>query len=167
MTVDLVTHKCQITKTISAAQEKQDRRNKRRRMQRAQRAAGLDHQDGEAGARLILGERAVWKAVILQMLEDATSEAKKPQDSRNREHARAWLDGTSQDFHTVCDLAGFDPAYIRSKVKKALAAPADWRRNATHAKAEIKKAASNTAPNTAPPPSTSPLTLYPFSQKSA
>lgn len=109
-------------------EEQRKKRNEKRRKQRMARASGIDWIESEAGGRVIRGERAVWRAVILQMLEDATNHSKKPQEKRHRDQALNWLEGTSEDFKIVCDLAGFEPAFVRKKVKQALLNSTRWRK---------------------------------------
>lgn len=62
-------------------------------------------------------EQAVWRAVIVQAVTDALSRSKKREMIRHKREALAWLTGFSRDFRTVCEHAGFDPTYIREKVR--------------------------------------------------
>lgn len=75
----------------------------------------------------VKGEKAMWVAVITQAMMDALSRSNKSEDSYQRHEAIQWLTGGSKDFRTVCQLAGFDPDYIRKKAKQCLAAPRPWR----------------------------------------
>jgi hypothetical protein len=65
-------------------------------------------------------DRRLWCAVILQAIEDATSDAPIGTSSRglNREmtkrDARAWLLEPNRDFGAACDLAGVDPDHVRA-----------------------------------------------------
>lgn len=109
--------------------EKEKRlRNKRRRRLRLEKHTGLDWIDPEPGSVCVYGERSLWRAVIVQMLEDASNNSQKDEDIYNRDVARHWLTSGSQDFYMVCDLAGFDVGYLKRNVKKALLNNCKWRR---------------------------------------
>ena len=102
-------------------------RNRRRRKRRLEKHTGVDWIDPEDGYGAVRGERALWRAVIVQMLEDAASQSAKDHDKYNKEMARNWLESNSQDFYMVCDLAGFDVGYLRTNIKKALLNNCKWR----------------------------------------
>jgi hypothetical protein len=72
-------------------------------------------------------EPSLWRAVITQALMDAASQSRKSEARRTREDALRWLFSDSSDFEAVCDNAGFDPSYIRRRVKEALARNFEWR----------------------------------------
>lgn len=78
----------------------------------------------------VRGERAMWVAVITQAMMDALSRSNKIEEKYHQHEAQRWLTGGSKDFRTVCHLAGFDPDYIRTRVKRALASPRQWRAEA-------------------------------------
>jgi hypothetical protein len=74
-------------------------------------------------------ELRLWVAVLGQLIEDATvplaKDSKCPNAARvNAAHARAEvfaLHGTTaEDFAMVCDLAGYDPTFIRHCVRNAI-----------------------------------------------
>lgn len=109
--------------------EARKKRNEKRRLRRLGKETGLDWIDPEAGTRQVRGEQAIWRAVILQMLEDATCHSRKQQDVHNREQALHWLNSSSHDFQMVCDFAGLNPDYVRKQVKKALLNQCQWRKN--------------------------------------
>jgi hypothetical protein len=75
----------------------------------------------------VRGESAMWAAVITQALMDALSKARTTDSSYHKQEAIHWLTGNSNDFTTVCLLAGFDPDYVRKKAKRAIANPVPWR----------------------------------------
>lgn len=114
---------------IISNKQKRDKRNARRRKRRLEQHTGIDWIDPEEGYGNVRGERALWRAVILQMLEDATNHSRKPQDKFARMQARNWLEGNHRDFTMVCDLAGYDVTYARKQVKKALMHYRQWRKS--------------------------------------
>tara|TARA_R110000787_G_scaffold66384_1_gene149155 strand:- start:3121 stop:3462 length:342 start_codon:yes stop_codon:yes gene_type:complete len=72
-------------------------------------------------------QQLLFLSVLLQAMLDATKpehlkESKESIVSRN--NAKAWFFAsvgvTSEDFSTVCDVAGVDPAYVRSFAYKVL-----------------------------------------------
>ena len=105
-----------------------EERNARRRRIRLDRHTGLDWIDPENGYGKVRGEQALWRAVIMQMLEDAATGSMKSHDQYNKVIARNWLTSDSDDFYMVCDLAGFDVGYLRTNVKKALLNNCKWRK---------------------------------------
>ena len=72
-------------------------------------------------------EPGLWRAVITQALMDAASKSRKSDARRSRHDALNWLLGESNDFEAVCDNAGLDPDYVRTKARKALARGFEWR----------------------------------------
>lgn len=105
-----------------------DKLNEKRRRRRLDRHTGIDWIDPENGYGRVRGEQALWRAVILQTLEDAANQSLKPNDQYNRFMAREWLTSESKDFYMVCDLAGFDVGYLRKSIKRALLNNCKWRR---------------------------------------
>lgn len=73
------------------------------------------------------GERALWAAVITQALMDAASHSKKPEAIKAKEEAIQWLKGDSTTFFEVCEMAGYDPGYVRMMSGQALARQCRWR----------------------------------------
>jgi hypothetical protein len=53
-------------------------------------------------------EQALWRAKLLQMLEDALSNSKKSEAKTFRAQANAWFFGSNTDYNEVCCLAGID-----------------------------------------------------------
>ncbi len=76
------------------------------------------------------GFRALWRAIILQALEDAASNSKKSKEQYFKTQAIHWLNHGGQDFVEVCDYAGLDPDYARKQIKKALSRGCKWRAEA-------------------------------------
>lgn len=72
-------------------------------------------------------EPGLWRAVITQALMDAASRSRKSEAQRSRHDALAWLLSKSSDFETVCDHAGLDPDYVRTRARQALARGFEWR----------------------------------------
>lgn len=72
-------------------------------------------------------EPGLWRAVITQALMDAASQSGKSEARRTRHDALHWLLHEGTDFEVVCDHAGLDPDYVRSRARKALARGCQWR----------------------------------------
>lgn len=72
-------------------------------------------------------EPSLWRAVITQALMDAATASAKPDARRVRSDAVQWLLGNSEDFEYVCDNAGLDPDYVRSRARVALQRNCTWR----------------------------------------
>lgn len=72
-------------------------------------------------------EQAMWRAVIVQALMDASCGSQKYEAAQARREALVWLRGTSQDFATVCYYAGFEPEFVRKMVKRSLDHGCQWR----------------------------------------
>ena len=98
----------------------------------AYNAHELNHSSGISPERTnpVAGEEALWRAVITQALMDAASQSKKPEQQMAREQARRWLTKSCDDFNTVCDYAGMEPAYVRRMAKQALMQQSHWRAEA-------------------------------------
>lgn len=72
-------------------------------------------------------EPGLWCAVITQALMDAASRSRKSEARRTRNDALNWLLTHSPDFEAVCDNAGLDPDYVRTRAKLALSRGFAWR----------------------------------------
>ena len=72
-------------------------------------------------------EQALWRAVIVQALMDASCGSKKQEAQQAKQEAIVWLRGNSKDFMTVCYYAGFEPDYVRRMVRDALERGCQWR----------------------------------------
>lgn len=75
----------------------------------------------------VRGERAVWRAVILQALMDAACMSHKKENQQAKQEAMVWLRGTSPDFVQVCHFAGFEPEYVRRMIRGCLERNCTWR----------------------------------------
>ena len=85
-----------------------------------------DHHADQHTTR-IGSEQALWRAVITQALMDASTHSKKMEAKYEKSQAICWLGSMSEDFKTVCDYAGFNPASIREKSLAALKRDCQWR----------------------------------------
>lgn len=80
--------------------------------------------------------RALWSAVIVRAVDDATtlnasllgSGGRAGDGIRVRQEARDWLTGGGRDFREVCELAGLDPAGVQRRMLSI--ADAGWPREA-------------------------------------
>ncbi len=57
---------------------------------------------------------ALWRAVIGQHIMDAKNLSAKPERQLLKQEAIDWLFHNESDFTMVCDLAGWEPDYVRS-----------------------------------------------------
>ena len=67
------------------------------------------------------GEARLWRAVILQALEDACHPSKAIARELNRAQARRWLLEPNGPFEAVCAFAGMDADYIRKEARRLIA----------------------------------------------
>lgn len=67
-----------------------------------------------------MSERALWLAVILQAMQDSKATGAKKEVGVYKGEAEAWLRGRSKDFARVCYWAGFNPEWVRWKVRERL-----------------------------------------------
>jgi hypothetical protein len=72
-------------------------------------------------------EQAMWRAVIVQALMDASSNSAKKENLQAKQEALVWLRGNSADFATVCYYAGFEPDFVKMMARKALERNCVWR----------------------------------------
>jgi hypothetical protein len=77
----------------------------------------------------ILGEKALWQAVITQALMDAGSKSKKMEAKFNRAQAIAWFSKRNPDFQLVCALADRDVDYVFERAHAAIRKDCKWRKN--------------------------------------
>ncbi len=75
----------------------------------------------------VAGEQAMWRAVIVQALMDASCGSQKEEILQWKHDAVIWLRGNSKDFWTVAHYAGFDPVYLREMIAEALQDNCRWR----------------------------------------
>lgn len=92
------------------------------------------------------GEIALWRAVITQALMDALNRSAKCEMRYEKSQAGVWLEGRMEDFFTVCHYAQLDPAYVREKARRVLAASRRTRGRKDGARGEKQKAATGGGP---------------------
>ncbi|MBS0236261.1 MAG: hypothetical protein JSS50_02855 [Proteobacteria bacterium] len=78
--------------------------------------------------RISKSYRALWRAVIMQALLDATRVSKKTEEKMHKKQAIKWLRANSINFLLICDRAELDPAYVRRCSRKVLTRGRTWRR---------------------------------------
>ena len=61
-------------------------------------------------------EENLFKAVVLQAIEDANYEGINNPELSYKLEAIEWLTTMSQDFYLISDLAGYEPVYLRDKI---------------------------------------------------
>jgi hypothetical protein len=72
--------------------------------------------------------RALWIAVAIQAIIDASSKSRKKSAIKARSEALQWLGDQADeesDLALICDLAGLDFRMLRKRFKQALRNPAD------------------------------------------
>lgn len=90
-------------------------------------------------------EPGLWRAVITQALMDAATASRKAEARRIRADAISWLLSPSDDFDAVCDNAGLDPDYVRSRAAEAVERNCTWRLPAGQGwRAQARLAAAST-----------------------
>lgn len=65
-------------------------------------------------------ETKLWKAVLLQILQDAFSNTYESKERSHKRHARDYMKFLHKDFAQVCQYAGYDPSFVHRKVIKKL-----------------------------------------------
>lgn len=76
---------------------------------------------GQAAARD--PERQLWCAVIIHALYEATGRvayAERGEHASVTREALAWFRNAGEDFHAVCELAGFAPSAIRAAALRVI-----------------------------------------------
>jgi hypothetical protein len=63
-----------------------------------------------------VSEKHLWKAVICQAIEDATSRSSKKRFVCVKQRAIKWLTEDNDDFKAVCDLAGYNHKTVKKNV---------------------------------------------------
>lgn len=61
-------------------------------------------------------EKALWKAVICQAIEDATTESTKSKRQSAKRKAIKWLTEENEDFKIVCHLAGYSHKIVKENI---------------------------------------------------
>ena len=92
------------------------------------------HRTGESltGVLAQEPEHHLWVAVLARAVHDAFGQA----DYSEAQRAVSWLKGMSYDFREVCEMAGRNPGYVRTKLIKQLTEREnyfnDLKKNYTH-----------------------------------
>ena len=68
--------------------------------------------------REMLPEQKLWKAVLLQAIDDAFGSNQSQVSIFERRMAIDWMKDFNKDFATVCENAGFNPVQAFYKFKK-------------------------------------------------
>lgn len=89
---------------------------------------GSFHEDAEpATDEDLYGYVALWRAVFAQAIMDAKSRRTKKEYDYIRHSALNWLLSNQKDFKTVCEFAGYEPDYLRRRVREAQQRGFIWR----------------------------------------
>ena len=72
----------------------------------------------EANEKPLIPEQKLWKAVLLQAIEDAFGNNQSQVSRLERRVARDWMKDFNTDFAIVCENAGFNPKQVFYKFKK-------------------------------------------------
>jgi len=58
-------------------------------------------------------ENKLWQHVLMQAMIDATFTGDTTENCRAKKLSIKWMTKAGKDFHTVCNLAGMDPDFVR------------------------------------------------------
>ena len=72
----------------------------------------------EANETPLIPEQKLWRAVLLQAIEDAFGNNHSQVSMLERQIARDWMKDFNLDFANVCENAGFNPIQAFYKFKK-------------------------------------------------
>ncbi len=72
----------------------------------------------EANETPLIPEQKLWRAVLLQAIEDAFGNNLSQVSMLERQIARDWMKDFNLDFANVCENAGFNPVQAFYKFKK-------------------------------------------------
>lgn len=72
----------------------------------------------ETNEKPLIPEQRLWKAVLLQAIEDAFGNNESQVSEFERRMARDWMKDFNIDFAIVCENAGFNPKQAFHKFKK-------------------------------------------------
>jgi hypothetical protein len=64
----------------------------------------------------IESEVRLWRSVIDQAISDFMSTNKARESLSNKERAKIWLRGKTEDFSIVCEYAFLNPQHVRNEV---------------------------------------------------
>ena len=66
-------------------------------------------------------ELKLWRAVLGLAADDAIKDKYKFEENKNMiDQARSWFLQPTKNFFTVCYYAGYDPGYIKYKMRRAI-----------------------------------------------
>lgn len=65
-------------------------------------------------------EKSLWKAVICQAVEDATSCSRQRKRLNTKRNAIKWLIEDNEDFKIVCHLAGYNSKILKRSFKELI-----------------------------------------------
>ncbi len=61
-------------------------------------------------------EKSLWKAVLCQAIEDATTRSAKSRRLLAKRRAIKWIMEDNDDFKAVCDLAGYSHRVVKQNI---------------------------------------------------
>lgn len=64
--------------------------------------------------------RSLWRAVILQSIIDILNNSSRTENKIAKIEAKQWMFKDNDDFHEVCNLAGYNARYVRKKVMEIM-----------------------------------------------
>lgn len=70
-----------------------------------------------------MSEQALWRAVINRALDDARGNCggdTRKNRNRFRGEARSWFQTAGRDFHRVCDLAGLNADWVKTRALREI-----------------------------------------------
>ncbi|MCE3233457.1 MAG: hypothetical protein K0R98_1714 [Rickettsiaceae bacterium] len=70
--------------------------------------------------REYVGEKTLWQSVILQAALDATKTPTNVHERFRRKKTIKWFSLKNKDFLLICALAGYEPAYVVRRLRKAI-----------------------------------------------
>ncbi len=65
-------------------------------------------------------EKALWKAVLCQAIDDATSGSGQRKRLYAKRKAIKWLTEDNEDFRIVCHLAGYSPKIVKDNINEMI-----------------------------------------------
>lgn len=71
---------------------------------------------------------ALFRAVIWQALADVSSRCQKPESRKAKNEAKYWFEHPNSGFDAVCEMAGYEPEYIRHCYRIAQLRSFFWRK---------------------------------------
>lgn len=84
-------------------------------------------------------EVRLWRAVILQVIQDFASQSRNKDAQTAKLHARNWIFGCSHDLHTVCDMADIHPHVLKTVANRIATSGLSWRAPAGKGKRYLER----------------------------